>query len=264
MDPFILKIIISFVAGGLWISAVTYLAERLGTSRGGLVAGLPSTVVLAMLFIGWTQGPEMVFQTTTAFPATFGALGPFLLVVSGTLGSGLGIALGGAFLVWGALQWLIIASPPPKFGLAAVVWAGLSLLSLSVMLGVLKLQPRSGRRIEYSTRQMLMRAVFSGAVIAGSVLASRLGGPVWGSVFSGFPAVFTTSLVITYHSLGEEFARSMTLPLLASAMVNCMIFVTVLRWTVLLVGVWAACLIAYAASILSAYLLYRFFLSRWR
>jgi hypothetical protein len=263
LDPFYIKLITSFIVGGLWISAVTFLAERLGSSHGGLLAGLPSTVVLSMLFIGWTQGPEMVFQTTTAFPAAFAVLGPFLLITASTLRYGLGVALSGAFLVWGILQWVVIRFQPSDYGVASVIWAGLFLATLGAMWGVMKLRPRPGRRLEYSTRQMLLRAAFSGSVIVGSVLASKLGGPVWGSVFSGFPAVFTASLVITHRSLGVEFARSMTLPLLISAMVNCMIFVTVLRWIVLPVGIGSASIMAYAASFVSAFMLYRVFFSRW-
>lgn len=264
MDPFYIKLTTSFIIGGLWISGVTYLAERLGTRLGGLLAGLPSTVVLSMFFIGWTQGPQVVHQATTAFPIAFGVLGPFLLMAAGALRFGLGVALGSAFLVWAMLQWLVIRFTPPSYGLSTIYWAGMFLLTLAVMVGVMKLQPRSGRRLEYSARQMLMRAVFSGGVIVCSVMASKLGGPVWGSIFSSFPAVFTASMVITYYSLGADFARSMTLPLLVSAMVNCMVFVSVLRWSVLEIGLLPACFVAYLTSFLSAFLLYRYVLPRWR
>jgi hypothetical protein len=264
LDPFYMKLATSFFVGGLWISGVTYLAERLGTRLGGLLAGLPSTVVLAMLFIGWTQGPEMVYQTTTAFPIAFGVLGPFLLMAAGALRFGIGVAFGSAFLVWAVLQWLVIRFTPSSYGVAAIFWAGMFLLTLAAMIWVLKLRPRDGRRLEYSARQMLLRAVFSGGVIVCSVVASKLGGPVWGSIFSSFPAVFTTSMVITYYSLGDDFARSMTLSLLVSAMVNCMVFVSVLRWSVLTFGVLPACMLAYLSSFISAFLLYRFVLTHWR
>lgn len=263
MDPFLAKLVIGFVAGGVWISATTVFAERLGTKVGGLVAGLPSTVVLSMFFIGWTQGPQQAYQSTTAFPAAFSVLSLFLLISAVTISHGIARALIISFSVWLALESIIILWHPSDYGLASLIWLVMFLLTTWAMWSLLQLKPLPGRKPVTSFNQMIVRSIFSGAVIVMSVVASKLGGPVWGSVFSGFPAVFTASLVITYYSSGPEFSRSMTLPMLVSAMVNCMVFVTILRYTVQSLGILFACLVGYLASFISAYLTWKFILARW-
>lgn len=264
MDPFIVKLVIGFLAGGMWISVTTLFAERLGTRAGGLVAGLPSTVVLSMFFIGWTQGSQQAYQATTAFPTAFGVLGPFLLISAATISLGIEKALLMSFSVWLTLESLVILWQPTNYALQSLIWLILFLLTTWIMWKHLRLKPHPGRKMVYSSRQMVIRAIFSGAVIVVSVVASKFGGPVWGSVFSGFPAVFTASLVITYYSIGPEFSKSMMLPMLVSAMINCMVFVTVLRYAVLSLGILSACLAGYLASFLSAYLTWRTILTRWQ
>src|SRR3990170_3753635 len=80
MDPFLLKLVLSFVVGGSWIAAVTVLAERHGTKVGGLIGGIPSTVIVTYFFIGWTQGPDQVLQATTIFPLAFSVNYVFFIV----------------------------------------------------------------------------------------------------------------------------------------------------------------------------------------
>ncbi len=264
LDPFLAKLAIGFLAGGMWISATTLLAERLGTRVGGLVAGLPSTVVLSMFFIGWAQGSQQAFDATTAFPAAFGAVGPFLLFSAAVITRGIGLALFAGFSVWMTLELLIILWPPKTYGLASAIWLGLFLLTSWIMWDRMNIQPRPGQKQVYSSLQLVVRACFSGAIIVLSVMASKYGGAVWGSVFAGFPAVFTASLIITYHSLGPEFSKSMTLPMLVSAMTNCMVFVTTLRYSVLTLGIFFACLTGYLASFVSAFMIWRFILKRWQ
>jgi len=68
MDPFIIKLIISFFVGAIWITSVTVISEKLGTKIGGVLGGLPSTCLIALFFIGWTQSPEVASHATIIMP----------------------------------------------------------------------------------------------------------------------------------------------------------------------------------------------------
>jgi len=48
---FLLKLILSFALGAVWVVAATVLAEKLGPKTGGLIAGLPLTVTLGLFFL---------------------------------------------------------------------------------------------------------------------------------------------------------------------------------------------------------------------
>ena len=51
---FWLKLILGFIVGSLWVTLTTVSAERFGSKVGGLIGGLPSTVVIALLDIMFT------------------------------------------------------------------------------------------------------------------------------------------------------------------------------------------------------------------
>lgn len=65
---FVLKLILSFIVGSLWITMVTILAEKYGTRIGGLMAGLPSTIPISLFFIAWTQSERVAVDATTIVP----------------------------------------------------------------------------------------------------------------------------------------------------------------------------------------------------
>jgi len=100
MDPaFWLKLSLSFIVGSLWVTLTTMSAERFGSKVGGLIGGLPSTVVIALLFIGFTQSPEVAAQATTVMPLAQGLNGLFVLTFMGLARRGLWQGVVGALLI---------------------------------------------------------------------------------------------------------------------------------------------------------------------
>ena len=79
-DIFILKLVLSFLIGGAWVTTATHLADRYGTKIGGIITGLPSTALIALFFIGWTQSPVIAVDATTIIPA-IGTVNALFLVV---------------------------------------------------------------------------------------------------------------------------------------------------------------------------------------
>src|SRR3990167_9949779 len=67
-DPFFLKLFLSFIIGGVWVILVTISADKLGSKIGGLISGLPSTLLFGLFFIGWTQSAQAASEATTIIP----------------------------------------------------------------------------------------------------------------------------------------------------------------------------------------------------
>jgi len=262
MDPFWLKLILSFVVGGVWITLTTVAAERFGSKVGGLLGGIPSTVVVSMFFIGWSQGPDLAHQATTVFPFAFSFNAAFLIAFAVFAQKGVLKGILGAIGIWLLCQALVVAVDIQSYWLSVLVWLTILLGAYWVMQKWLQVESHERVSVHYTVWQVAWRAGFSGAMIAFSVLMSRWGGPVWGGIFAAFPAVYTSTLVITSRTAGVRFARAMITPLMISGVVNCVVYSTVFRFTILDLGIIGATLVAYAISMISAYGTWRFIQSQ--
>ena len=104
------KLLLSFVVGSAWVTLSTLAAERYGSKMGGLIGGLPSTAVVALLFIGLTQTPLVASEATTIMPSAQGLNGIFIIAYLLLVRRGLLQGLLGALLVWLSLASILVAT----------------------------------------------------------------------------------------------------------------------------------------------------------
>lgn len=107
-QSFIIKVVLSVIVGGIWVASSTVIVDKFGTKIGGLVAGLPSTVVVALFFIGLSQGAKNAVESTTVVLFAFAANGPFMLIYAALSKKGLWQSMGTAISVWFGVSYLII------------------------------------------------------------------------------------------------------------------------------------------------------------
>ncbi|HOO77791.1 MAG TPA: hypothetical protein PK636_02580 [bacterium] len=255
MDPgrlFPLQLLLSFLVGGLWILATTLIAERLNPRLGGLAGGLPSTSAVTFLFLGWARGPGELDRALSAFPLTFSVNAAFLgifALVAPRRGAAVGLATGlGAWLL---LQLAVFAVSPLPSAVALGVWAGV--LAAAVLIFSGPTASRCGRpQMEARKGALAARAALSGTVVALAVLFGEIGGPVAGSVFAAFPAVYLMTLAIISRSSGVPCALEVVGPLLISGEINCVLFAVLMRAVLPLAGVAVAAAAGYAGVALLA------------
>lgn len=258
MTTFALQLALSFLIGGSWIALASMAAERFGPRLGGLIGGLPSVISVAMFFIGWSQGLQQVYDATTAVPLTMAVNGFYLIAYALLLRRGVAVAIAGAMALWAGLQTVIVLLDPRRFDWALIAWV-LALTTAYLIIRRLTRGAVSGpQRVRYSPAQVLGRGAFGGSVIVAAVALSKIGGPIFGSVFAVFPAVFTSTLLITAHSVGPAFTLSLVTPLMVSAVVNVVVYAVALRLTVLPLGLIGGSAAALTLSLVSAALTHRF------
>lgn len=259
---FWLKIALSFIVGSVWVTLTTLIAERFGSKAGGLIGGLPSTVVIALLFIGYTQSPQIAAQATTVMPFAQGLNGLFLLTFMLLIRGGLRKALIGACTVWLIqscfLYWLDIQA----FWISLVGWLILLGIYMIVLGKWLIIPSRSKLEVVNPPQQIVWRAGFGGLVIALAVFMGKLGGALTGGIFGSFPAMFLSTLVITYLSGGSDFSRSVGKSLLISGLINVPLYEIAVRYLYPRVGLVPGTLIAIGFSLITGYLTFRLMKTR--
>ena len=251
-DVFGWQLVLAFIVGSIWVTLTTVAAERFGTQVGGLVGGLPSTAVVSFFFIGLSQTPSVAAQSTTVFPLAYAFTGLFLVLYAALAVKGFAVALLGALLGWFALSALAVVADVESFAVSLVVYGLVFAVAYYVLEKKLKVASAPKGEIRHSTRQIAWRAAFSGAVIAGVVLVSKVAGPLLGGIFSAFPAVFISTLIIAYRARGIEFSRAITKPLMITGMVTIVVYSAGVRYFYPGFGLVIGTLLAYAAALISA------------
>jgi hypothetical protein len=207
-NTLIVKAVVSFIVAGVWIGGFTLLAERLGSKKGGLLANLPSTVLISLVFVALVQDARFAAEATKAVPIGMLIDTIFLSVFILLLKYGLIRAILLSLSTWFALaitaQRLHLSSIIFNMVLYTVIAAGAYVL-LEYVVGI----PAVGKsRKRYTASSLGVRVLFAGSVVAGTTVISSFAGPYWVGLFSTFPAVMLSSMVILTVNQGAGFARA--------------------------------------------------------
>lgn len=252
------KLGLSFVVGSGWVTLSTVAAERFGSVIGGLFVGMPSTVAVSLLFIGFTQTPRVASETTTLMPLTQGINGVFVLVYLIFVKRGLTAGLGTALGVWFILAGMIAAVGHMEFWVSLCGWA---LLVASCYLTIerrMTIAFRGELPVHSSPTQGILRGLFGGAVIALAVWMGKFLGPTYGGIVATFPAAFFSTLAITYRMGGAEFSRAVGKAMMLSGMVNVAVYAISVRYLYVWYGLILGTVLSLTFSSGTGYLTYLF------
>lgn len=255
---FWLKVGASFLVGSSWVTLTTLSAERFGSKVGGLIGGLPSTVVIALLFIGVTQSAEVAAQVTTVMPLAQGLNGLVVLTFMLLIRKGLKIALAVSLPFWVMCASFLYLLNIHSFFVSIVGWLLLLAFCTVAVEKWMKIVSQGRKDFRYAASQLIWRAVFGGSVISLAVVMGKVGGPLAGGIFGSFPAMILSTLVITAYVGGAEYSRAVGKSLVVSGLVNVPLYEIVVRFLYPRVGIWAGTVIAILFSMGTAYLTYLF------
>lgn len=254
----ILQTSLSFLIGATIVVLATTLAERLGSNLGGVIGGMPSTIVVALFFVALVSGEQAAAQAASIMPLVMAYCGLFLVFyafLSQKLPSLTSILL--ALLFWLIISVLAYLVQPLPIAINLGLFLASFALCTWLVLVRLRLPTSQGRRISYSLNQLLVRGVLAGTVIAVAVLAAKLSGPVLSAILSGFPAIMSTSMWIAARYRGVAYSHALVTPLLFSCMINVTLYALVVYFAYPAIGMIWGSLLAYASTLISGYVVFR-------
>ena len=257
LDIFLIKIILAFVIGAVWITLATVIAEKFGTKIGGMVLGLPSTTAISLFFIAWTQSPSVAAEATTIIPIIMGINTLFILgyvfVSKFNFPLSIIIAIAAWFIPSFFLLWM-------NFNDLAYSIAGCAIFLIGfyyIMEKKLKITSKEKKSIEYTIPQLGFRALLSGGIITTAVLMAKIGGPMVGGVFTTFPAAFLSTIIITHLKYGREFAAAMMKMSMISAATTIVIYAMIIRYSYLHFEIITGTVIALVITFFAGFIIYK-------
>lgn len=254
-SAFLLKVLLSFLIGGIWVSVFTVLAEKLGTKIGGVLACLPATIMVSLIFIGITQSAEFAALSVSIVPAVMGINCLFLLFYVYFLRFGTVAAPIFSLAIWAAMAYSLVALKLQNIYVNTLVFAALTGIALYVLEMRFNTKSQKKGNMKYTFGDMAFRGTVAGTAVAASVIIAHYGGPVLGGLFSAFPAVFSSTMIIFSRKHGSDFAGAMGKSMVAGA-IDIVIFVHAVTWALPKFGLALGLVICYAISAAAAIPIY--------
>jgi uncharacterized membrane protein (GlpM family) len=240
----LIRLILAFLVGSLWVTVATIIAEKKGAVIGGILGGFPSTAAFSFLFIAINQSTESAVDATVVFPLAFAVTNAHLLLYAFFAKKGFKAGITLSLLIWLVASTLVAMSGLTDYNVALIGGAILSTITF-YLLTKLKVPYFVGEKKLYSSIEVLLRGVGAGTIVAVSVLLSQIGDPILGGVAAAFPAVFTSTLLILHHSKGTEYTRSISKPLAISGILTVIPYSIAVHFLYPAAGIWFGTLLSY-------------------
>jgi hypothetical protein len=254
---FSIRVALSFLVGGAYVSGIIWVAEKLGPRIGGALAGTPSAILVGLAFINLTAGPAQAKAGTTLIPLGIVAAFVYALVfvqVAGKLKSRFAVE---ATVLISSFVWFILALIIHKIfaGKPFIIIAMAMLAGCAIFQYVYRnFEAREPKKVPSTRTTYVLRFLVGGTVIASSVIVARLVGPVWGGMVTTFPATLGTTLYFLTKSQGVLFTRGFVRHLPAS-FISSLVFVSLLYVTLTRIPSLLAFILAMTTCLLYSYLL---------
>lgn len=209
MDQFWTMVLVTFILGALVVTGATILGERLGTKVGGLIGTLPHLVIIALYFIGRTQSADVAAQATVSIPVTMAVNVLFLFIFYKMAQRNRYTAPVGAMALWTLMVLPLVMFEFENLLLSMVSYIVVIPIVYLLFEKVSDLPSRKVPKMRYTTRILAGRGVLAGGVIAFAVIAAEYGGPILGGIFSVFPALFLSTVLIYTFEHDADYAGTM-------------------------------------------------------
>lgn len=245
---FLIKLLLSFLVGGSYIAFTIWVSEKFGSRIGGLLIGLPSTILVSLIFIAWTQSPPAAVSALPVVPAALAANSLFLVIFIRLYKYGRAISFSAGLIVW-----LLLSFPLVFFSLKSI---GASVLLASLFFGLAiywlrKFRNRKLKRFQIGRKESALRMIFAGSLVAVAVCLGKILGPLWGGMLASFPVAFSSSFLLLENKYGIDFASATAKTMPYGSMGN-VLFAVTFFYIVPLAGLIMGTMIGYLAALLFA------------
>ena len=202
------QIVLPFILSAFVVVLIMFIAERYGSKTGGILGTLPSTIVVAFLFISYTKGTTFASNAASIVPAELGINVVFLLVFSLLINRSTLLAFLMTFVVWILLSAFLVVFNPQDILFSLIVYLLTGVVSFIILEKIKRIPSVGNVKVWYTPQKIFLRGILAGSVIAIAVFLSNIDAVISG-VFSVFPAILSSTMLISVREHGPDFAAGM-------------------------------------------------------
>ena len=205
MMDLILQVFLPFILSALVVILITVIAEKYGTKIGGIIGTLPTTIIIAYVFIALNQGVRFASDSVAVVPAEMGVNLIFICVFAILAYRSILVALIGSFFIWTVLSGILLFLNMNYIYLSLVIFIVSMISTFIVLEKKFNIKSQSKRLVHYTPLKILLRGILTGTIITISVLLSNVGEVISG-IFTVFPAILSSTMIITIKEHGPDFS----------------------------------------------------------
>ncbi len=199
------QIFLPFILSASIVILITIIAEKYGTKLGGIIGTLPSTIIIAYIFIALNKGIIFASNSVAVVPAEMGVNLIFICIFAVLAYRTTAVALIGSFFIWIILSIILLFLNTNSIYLSLVIFIVFMISTFTILEKKFKIKSQNKRIIHYTPLKILFRGILTGTIITISVLLSNIN-EVLSGIFSVFPAIFTSTMIITLREHGPNFS----------------------------------------------------------
>lgn len=212
---FYIQLLMSFLVGGALVALQSWVSEKVPEKISGIILSMPSTIIVNMLFLAMILSKKEFALILPMIPAPLGF--SFVFIVTYIYAARwltkyvlkkayyefnrkilvmiLSFAI--ALPVWFLPTFFLIKNKMDNILYSWIIYV-FCIIFAQWVLRLKKSEPDTGV-IHYTFVQILIRAVFSGAIIATTIFLGKTQGPLVGGAMTMFPAAYLSALIILHY-----------------------------------------------------------------
>lgn len=255
MENSLTQLIIPFILTSLIVIIITIIAERYGTKTGGIIGTIPHPTIIAFIFIALNQTPEFAALSVSIVPAAVGINILFLLTFTLLIHRSLILAIITSLIIWAILASILYLITLTNIFLAILLFMILVITGLLFLDHYKKIASTGRVKVHYTPVKILIRGLLGGAIISIAVLLSNIG-PVISGIFSVFPAISLSTMIISVREHGPEYAGGMAKALIYGSP-SVIFYALAIHFLYPQYGIIIGTIVAYLLSLITAFILYK-------
>ncbi len=208
MNFILYQLFLPFILSAIIVVVIMFIAEKYGTKIGGILGTLPSTIVIALIFLAINQDINFSSEAAAVIPAELGINILFLVIFAILIYRSILIAFLTSLSIWTILSFLILYLNLNNIYISITIFI-ISLISALIILeNKKKIKSIKNVDFHFNKKKIVIRGIMAGIVISIAILLSNIGAIISG-IFSVFPAIIISTMLISYREYGPNFAAGM-------------------------------------------------------
>jgi hypothetical protein len=255
MNSILIQGVLPFILSALIVIFIMFIAERYGTKTGGIFGTLPSTIVIAFIFIAINKDVNFAARSVAVVPAELGVNVIFLFFFALLAQRSIVAAFFTSFFSWTILSILIFIFNLENIYISVAIYL-ITLVLTFFIIEKIKKTPSTGKVvIHYTPLKIALRGIVAGIIISIAVVLSNINAVLSG-IFSVFPAILTSTMVISYRDHGPAFTAGMAKSMMIGIS-SVMVYSTSIYFLYPRIGIIYGTILAYLISIVITLIIFK-------